>query len=99
MSNLSKLESLVSPEEAARKIAAQEKMLRKKNGITQQQLASRSDVSLASIRRFEQTGQISFDSLLRICRALDCESRLETLFDRPAYRSIQEVIDEYNAAQ
>ena len=99
MSNLSKLENLVSPEESARKIAAREKALRKKNGITQQQLATRSGVSLASIRRFEQTGQISFGSLLRVCRALNCESRLDNLFEKPAYRSIQEVIDEYNDAR
>ncbi len=94
MSNLGKLARLISPEAAAQEIAMREKQLRRKSGITQKDLASRSGVALGSIRRFEQTGQISLESLVRICRALDCESQLDSLFAKPAYRSIQEVIDE-----
>ena len=66
---------------------------RKELGYTQPELAERSAVSLGSLRRFEQTGQIAFDSLVRICIALGCENDLEALFARRAYRSIQEVID------
>ena len=94
MSNLSKLQKLTPPAEAALDIAKREKALRKKRGFTQSQLSSRSGVTLGTLRRFEQTGQISFESLIRLCRALDCESQLDSLFAKPAYRSIQEVIDD-----
>ena len=66
---------------------------RKELGFTQVQLARRSSVSLGSLRRFEQTGAIAFDSLVRICIALDCERDLDGLFSKRAYRTIQEVID------
>ena len=66
---------------------------RKELGFTQAQLAERAAVSLGSLRRFEQTGSVAFESLVRICIALGCEDDLEVLFSRRAYRSIQEVID------
>ena len=40
--------------------------LRKKNGISQLELAKRSGVSFGSIKRFETTGQISLESLLKL---------------------------------
>ena len=66
---------------------------RKELGFTQAELAERAGVSLGSLRRFEQTGRVAFESLVRICIALECEDDLEALFARRAYRSIQEVID------
>ena len=62
-------------------------------GLTQEQLASKSGVSLGSLRRFEQTGEISFHSLARIAQALECETDLEEIFARRYYRDISEVID------
>ena len=66
---------------------------RKEFGLSQVELARRAAVSLGSLRRFEQTGAIAFESLVRICIALGCEDDLEALFSRRSYRSIQEVID------
>ena len=66
---------------------------RKELGLTQVELAKRADVSLGSLRRFEQTGSIAFESLVRICIALGCEDDVDALFAKRAYRSIQEVID------
>jgi transcriptional regulator with XRE-family HTH domain len=40
--------------------------LRKKNGISQFELSKRSGVSFGSIKRFETTGQISLESLLKL---------------------------------
>lgn len=94
MSNLSKLTKLVPPSAAAKEVACRERNFRRALGITQQQLSERSGVALGSLRRFEQTGQISFESLICLCRALDCESSLDGLFAKPAYRSIREVIDD-----
>ena len=50
--------------------------LRKRKKITQKQLAVRSGVSLGSLKRFEQSGEISLQSLTKIAIALDVENEL-----------------------
>ena len=68
--------------------------LRKRKKITQKQLAVRSGVSLGSLKRFEQSGEISLQSLTKIAIALDVENELEDLFNYVPYASIEEVINE-----
>ena len=82
-----------TPAQIAQDVAARAKRRRKELGLTQPELATRAGMSLGSLRRFEQTGKVAFDALVRICIALECEDDLESLFARRAYRSIQEVID------
>ena len=45
------------------------KRIRKRKNITQKKLSEISNVSYASIKRFEQTGEISLSSLVKICVA------------------------------
>ena len=68
--------------------------LRKRKKITQKQLAARSGVSLGSLKRFEQSGEISLQSLTKIAIALDGENELEDLFNNVPFASIEEVINE-----
>ncbi len=68
--------------------------LRKRKKITQKQLAARSCVSLGSLKRFEQSGEISLQSLTKIAIALDVENELEDLFNNVPFASIEEVINE-----
>ena len=68
--------------------------LRKRKKITQKQLAARSGVSLGSLKRFEQSGEISLQSLTKIAIALDEENELEDLFNNVPFASIEEVINE-----
>ena len=68
--------------------------LRKRKKITQKQLAARSGVSLGSIKRFEQSGEISLQSLTKLAIALEVEGELDTLFDSVPFQSIEEVINE-----
>lgn len=68
--------------------------LRKRKKITQKQLAARSGVSLGSLKRFEQSGEISLQSLTKIAIALDVENELEDLFNNVHFASIEEVINE-----
>lgn len=89
-------EQLKFPGEIAKEIAAKEKQMRKRKKLTQTELSARAGVSLASLKRFEQTGEISFVSLLKIASVLDELDTFETLFERKEYHSIQEVIDERN---
>lgn len=68
--------------------------LRKRKKITQKQLAARSGVSLGSLKRFEQSGEISLQSLTKIAIALYVENELEDLFNNVPFASIEEVINE-----
>ena len=45
---------------------------RKALGYTQLELSSRSGVSLGSLKRFESSGQISLESLLKLAFVLEC---------------------------
>lgn len=75
--------------EIAQKIAG----LRKRKKITQKELAAKSGVSLGSVKRFEQCGEISLQSLTKIAIALGVEGELVTLFDEVPFASIEEVIN------
>lgn len=68
--------------------------LRKRKKITQKKLAARSGVSLGSLKRFEQSGEISLQSLTKNAIALDVENELEDLFNNVPFASIEEVINE-----
>ena len=68
--------------------------LRKRRKITQKALAAKSGVSLGSIKRFEQIGEISLQSLTKLAIALEVEGELDTLFDSVPFQSIEEVINE-----
>lgn len=68
--------------------------LRKRKKISQKELAARSGVSLGSVKRFEQSGEISLQSLSKIAIALGVEDELLNLFDDVPFASIEEVINE-----
>ncbi len=68
--------------------------LRKRKKISQKELALRSGVSLGSVKRFEQSGEISLQSLSKIAIGLGVEDELLNLFDDVPFASIEEVINE-----
>lgn len=74
------------------KIASNFKKRRKEHKISQKQLALLSDVSLASIKRFEQTGDISLSSLIKISQIINLEKDLLNLFTTPYYTNIEDMI-------
>lgn len=70
--------------QVTQQIATRVRASRLRRAWTQQELANHSGMSLSSLRRFEQTGQISFLSLVRIAIALDAVEELAALFpERP----------------
>lgn len=67
---------------------------RKRKKITQKELAKRAGVSFGSVKRFEQTGEISLQFLTKIAIALDAEEEIDRLFSNMPFSSIEEVVDE-----
>lgn len=67
--------------------------LRKRKKISQKELSKRSGVSYASIRRFEEEGEISLSSLSKIAIALGASDELEMLFTEVPFESIEEIIN------
>lgn len=74
-------------------IANRMKQLRKRKKISQKELAARSGVSLGSLKRFEQSGEISLQSFTKLAIALEVETELEALFTEVPFDSIEEVIN------
>lgn len=70
--------------------------IRKRKKISQKELAKRSGVSLGSIKRFEQNGEISLKSLTQISIALGMEEELDSLFSDVQFDSIEEIINGQN---
>ena len=81
-----------TPQEVTIKLARKIKAVRKRKGYTQKRLAERSNVSYASLRKFEEKGEISLISLVKILMELDLIQEFNSLFDTPVYQSIEEVI-------
>lgn len=59
-----------TPTEVRKELANRFRILRKKSKISQKQMAERSGVSLGSLKRFEDTGKISLESLLKLMHFL-----------------------------
>lgn len=72
--------SLKTPKEIQQDIANRLKTKRLDQKLTQVGLATRSGVSLGSIKRFERTGEVSFYSLLQIASVLNCLDECDRLF-------------------
>ena len=83
-----------TPAEITLDLAKRVKKIRKRRKITQKQLADRSNVSYATLKKFEQTGQISLISLTKIAMELGLAAELKSLFTEPVYLSIDEVLND-----
>jgi len=71
------------PSEIAILLVEKIRVLRKDRGYSQKELADRTGISLGSVKRFEQTGQISLESLLKIAHLLDKLSDFENILNPP----------------
>ena len=83
--------SLSTPEEVAEQLAEKVHTLRLSRNWKQATLAERSGVTLASLRRFERTGQASLQNLLKLAFALGRLSDFESLLQPLPARSIAEL--------
>ncbi len=83
---------LETVQELADGVAARLRSVRLDADLTQAGLAARSGVTLASLRRFETTGQIAFESLIRLAQALGRDDDIATLFAPPPVASLDELV-------
>jgi transcriptional regulator with XRE-family HTH domain len=83
--------SLTTPEQVSRDLATRIKALRLARGWKQTTLAQRSGVSLASLRRFEESGRISLQSLLDLAFALNRLDDFEAVLQPPPASSLAEL--------
>lgn len=81
-----------TPGEIQEIIAGRLRAIRRKRKISQKKLSELSGVSLGSVKRFEQSGEISFLSLIKIAYALGLDGELEHLFEETPPLSIEEIL-------
>ena len=85
---------MMDPDRILKTIASNEKTKRKEKGLSQAELARESGVSLGSLRRFEQTGDISLCSLLKLAIVLEATDSMLSLFSGTReFRTIKELLD------
>jgi len=82
---------LTTPEDTARQLAKKARALRLARNWKQATLAERSGVSLGSLQRFERTGLVSLQNLLKLAFALGRLADFEQPLQPPQAGSIAEL--------
>jgi transcriptional regulator with XRE-family HTH domain len=82
------------PSDVLLELAQKAKKLRKSKKMSQVDLSKRANLSLGSLKRFEQTGQISLESLLKISFILGRLEEFELLFKRNEMEEIEKLFKE-----
>jgi len=91
---------LNSPGIALKKIAESVKNHRIAHEFTQEELSQRAQVPLGTLRRFEQTGEIAFSTLIQILGVLHLLDQLVLALEfKPQPKSIREVEKMYLQAK
>lgn len=82
---------LQTPIGAQRMLAGRVRDARVALGLKQTTLATRAGVALASLRRFEQTGEVSLKHLMRICQALGRLDEFDGILRPPVAATMAEL--------
>ena len=88
--------NMMTPTEVQKVIASRARDLRLATNLSQQSLSEKSGVSYGSLKKFEQTGQISLESLLKLAVILGCMDDFNVLFVHKSAEkalSLDELID------
>lgn len=84
---------IFSPQEMLKHIAEQARTKRLALNFSQKTLAERAGVSWGTLKKFEQSGKISLDSLLKIAVVLDALPEFENLFKPVAANQLNSLDD------
>ena len=76
-----------------KQLADHVKRIRQSRKITQQELADRANIGIATIQRFEQRGEIGLSKLMTILAVLDVGEAIVESFEKatPTFSSIEEI--------
>lgn len=88
--DISTFVNVTTEENILKGIVDRVKLRRKELKLTQKDLAKRSGVSYGSIRRFENSGEISLTSLLKIANAINCLEDFKELFKYQQITSLKD---------
>ena len=88
------LNHIKTPSEISKALSNRVKQTRIRRSITQEELAERSGVSFGSVKRFEQTGEISLKHLIMISKVLRSSEQWDELFSLSNYESMEELLKE-----
>ena len=72
--------NMMTPQEMKKKIAEQARAKRLALNLSQETLSEKSGVSYSVLKKFEQTGQISLESLLKLALVLGAIDNFNNLF-------------------
>jgi transcriptional regulator with XRE-family HTH domain len=90
--------SIKTPRDVQLELASRFKTCRLAMNLTQEGLATRSGVSLGSLKRFERAGLIALDSLLKIAHVLNCLEDFDKLCADDGHAFAMKSLDEILAA-
>lgn len=83
-----------NPRDTRRRLADRLRRLRLDRRWKQTTLAERSGVSLGSLRRFESTGKVSLENLLKLAFALHRLGDFDDVFRPPPARTTEELLEQ-----
>ncbi len=83
--------AIISPDDMAKLLAERLKQRRLDYNWTREELSSRSDVTVASIRRFENKAEISLSRLLQLCFVLHAMDDFDHILVPPKFTSIAQL--------
>ena len=86
-------DSRLNSKEICKAIAEKVKARRLDLDMTQEGICKRAGVNISSYRRFERTGLISLEGLVKISFVLEMEKDFDKLFTQRIYQSIDDVIE------
>ena len=81
-----------NPVSIAKKLAQRLRKRRLFLNMSQKSLSEKSGVSWGSIKRFENSGEISLKHLLKLALALDALDEFHNLFPEKEYNSIDDIL-------
>lgn len=83
--------TLDNPDAVERQVADNFRKRRVEKNITRQRISELSGVPVSTVARFEQKGQIAFDSLIRLAMALGYTSEMKNLFGSAKFDTMAEL--------
>lgn len=82
------------PGSIAKGIAERFRQRRIEQNLTQVSLAKKAGISLGSLKRFENSHEISLKHLLMIALVIDLADDFNVLFSKTSYSGIEDVVNE-----